>query len=102
MAARSNGGGGSNEEPGGIRFRNYAPTDVQLQSQAQDEPAKAPELEQPTVKVHESEQAPSELAKTKANADLKKLAQPKIDVLEARTQKAIASLMHDEQQHGAQ
>jgi hypothetical protein len=83
---------------GVVRFRNYRPEDVELQSTAQAEPAVAPELHQPRENERSGpkEGEASALATTKANADLKKLAKPKVDVVEARTQRAIAEILREQ------
>mmetsp|Transcript_142 Transcript_142/g.227 ORF Transcript_142/g.227 Transcript_142/m.227 type:complete len:126 (+) Transcript_142:76-453(+) len=89
-----------------LKFRNYAVQDTKHVVHQQVAPAQPPKLEEPVIERQPDQAAQQELlvsvAPKKANWDLKRDVQPKLDKLERRTQRAIIAIMQEQEQQQVQ
>eukprot|EP01118_Nematostelium_gracile_P002991 TRINITY_DN1343_c0_g1_i1.p1 TRINITY_DN1343_c0_g1~~TRINITY_DN1343_c0_g1_i1.p1 ORF type:complete len:149 (+),score=50.01 TRINITY_DN1343_c0_g1_i1:39-485(+) len=88
-----------------VRFRNYAPKDEQLQQRKIPRPSVPSISKEITDKLskianEEPDWDSMSLAPKKANWDLKRDAERKLEKLELRTQKAIVEMMREKLQLG--
>ncbi|KAI8470982.1 MAG: mRNA splicing factor [Monoraphidium minutum] len=104
-AAAADGGGGDGEpqepEKPTLKFRNYVVKDKQRIEHEQVAPAQVPKLEEPVVEQRpedaDEEELLASVAPKKANFDLKRELQPKLDKLERRTLRALVEIMQQEE-----
>ncbi|PNW75233.1 hypothetical protein CHLRE_12g518300v5 [Chlamydomonas reinhardtii] len=84
-----------------LKFRNYAVQDTKRIDYEQVEAAQPPKFEAPKVDTKPEDLPQEELlvniAPKKANWDLKRDVQPKLDKLERRTQRAMLDMMREEE-----
>ncbi|KAG2499078.1 hypothetical protein HYH03_003261 [Edaphochlamys debaryana] len=84
-----------------LKFRNYAVQDTKRIDHETVKAAQPPKFEEPQVETKPEELPQEELlvniAPKKANWDLKRDVQPKLDKLERRTQRAILEMMREEE-----
>ncbi|GFR43708.1 hypothetical protein Agub_g4818 [Astrephomene gubernaculifera] len=84
-----------------LKFRNYAVQDTKRIDHERVAAAQPPKFQEPVVETKPEELPQEELlvniAPKKANWDLKRDVQPKLDKLERRTQRAILEMMREEE-----
>ncbi|KXZ52889.1 hypothetical protein GPECTOR_8g269 [Gonium pectorale] len=84
-----------------LKFRNYAVQDTKRIDHERVAPAQPPKFQEPVVETKPEELPQEELlvniAPKKANWDLKRDVQPKLDKLERRTYRAMLELMREEE-----
>ncbi|GIL47242.1 hypothetical protein Vafri_4093 [Volvox africanus] len=84
-----------------LKFRNYAVQDTKRIDHERVEAAQPPKFQEPVVETKPEDLPQEELlvniAPKKANWDLKRDVQPKLDKLERRTQRAILEMMREEE-----
>mmetsp|Transcript_21131 Transcript_21131/g.46272 ORF Transcript_21131/g.46272 Transcript_21131/m.46272 type:complete len:134 (+) Transcript_21131:79-480(+) len=89
-----------------LKFRNYAVKDEKRIEHEKVAPAKPPKFEAPIVEKKPEEADQEELlinvAPKKANWDLKRDIEGKLEKLERRTQRAIVEIMQEEEQRRLQ
>ena len=109
-AGEAEGGGPAAEEGGGegMRFRSYVPGGegkapggaVEGGLLGAARPARAPELEVPTAEAvtpGTTEDILARVAPRKADWDLKRALEPRLERLDRATQRAIVDIMHEEE-----
>ncbi|EFJ50918.1 hypothetical protein VOLCADRAFT_116633 [Volvox carteri f. nagariensis] len=84
-----------------LKFRNYAVQDTKRIDHERVAAAQPPKFQEPVVETKPEDLPQEELlvniAPKKANWDLKRDVQPKLDKLERRTQRAILEMMREEE-----
>ncbi|KIZ00598.1 Coiled-coil domain-containing protein 12 [Monoraphidium neglectum] len=84
-----------------LKFRNYVVKDSKHIEHEQVAPAQVPKAEEPVVEQRPEDAGEEELlasvAPKKANWDLKREVQPKLDKLERRTLRALVEIMQQEE-----
>ncbi|PNH03523.1 Coiled-coil domain-containing protein 12 [Tetrabaena socialis] len=84
-----------------LKFRNYAVQDTKRIDHERVAAAQPPKFQEPVVETKPEELPQEELlvniAPKKANWDLKRDVQPKLDKLERRTQRAMLEMMREEE-----
>lgn len=83
-----------------LKFRNYVVRDKQIEHE-QVAPAQVPKIEEPVVEQRpedaDEEELLASVAPKKANWDLKREVQPKLEKLERRTLRALVEIMQQEE-----